>query len=466
MGAAEAVVEDVSEAEEPPQVADESDWLEDVGRRESVDGGLHMSAATAAAAEEEPQADRAPSQPRTDGVAHKQGVQARAVARSESPSRGASAAARGGDAPAEDMSTLSPELQAMIDAPPFTLDNFRTPIPTKAERKELDVAMVVANDPSCKHIHWERSGATDVDVSKLVDALKANTHVRTVNLAGNREICGLDGDGPATGLVQLEVMLTAGQTPITALHLAGTSVDRARVLAARQLGFANALRQVKANDPTLRELVFCGTGFDDVDAQALAAVLPGNTALETLRFGSAGRDRALTDAGASALAVAIPECNIVALSLSFTSVTPAKARSLHELCLGNATSRLHMNDESLRVLSFRNLGGEAGLLDEDVCTLSNALEGNTTLQTIDLWGNTAVSDKSATDSSSLSKGLMKCVESSKVEWVRLDWTASDQGKDIVSQVRRATETQDKVRKVCVANAALNPAYRDLFPDRS
>ena len=390
--------------------------------------------------------DHEPSPP--DGASQKQAVQARAVARSGSPAR--EHAARGGEPP-DDMAPLSPELQAMLDAPPFSLDNFRKPIPTKAERKDLDVAMCAANDPACKHIHWERSGATDADVAKLVGALGANTHVRTVNLAGNREVSGPDEGG---GLAQLEMMLAAGETPITAVHLAGTGVRRARVFAARQLCFANALRQVKANDPTLRELVFCGTGFDDFDAEALAEALPGNTALETLRFGSAGYDRALTDAGATALAAAIPECNIVALSLGFTSITPTKARSLHELCLSNATRRLHENDESLRVLSFRNLGGESGLLDEDLCTLSNALEGNTTLQTIDLWGNAAVSDKSAAASSALSKGLVKCVESSKVEWARLDWTAaSDEGKDAV-------------RKVCVANAALNPAYSDLFPDRS
>jgi len=64
--------------------------------------------------------DHEPSPP--DGASQKQAVQARAVARSGSPAR--EHAARGGSPPG-DMAPLSPELQAMLDAPPFSLDNFQ-----------------------------------------------------------------------------------------------------------------------------------------------------------------------------------------------------------------------------------------------------------------------------------------------------------------------------------------------------
>lgn len=65
---------------------------------------------------------------------------------------------------------------------------------------------------------------------------------------------------------------------------------------------------------------------------------------------------------------------------------------------------------------------------------------------LDLWSNSAVSDKSATMSSTSTEGLARCLKNSAVEWVRLDWTA-------VSPVGGKA-----VRKACVAN----PEHHELF----
>ena len=399
--------------------------------------------------------DPEPSPPEeTGGQSSKQAVHARSVARDGSKQQQQlSTPPRGGSPPHD--SPDSPELRAMLDQPPFALADFRKPIPTAAERLQQDVERVARDDPSLVRIHWERTGATDENVAQLVTALGSNTHVRTLHLEGNPAITlsPADEGADAAGLAKLETMLSSGSTAVTTLHLAGTAVDGDRIAALGRLCVANALRCVQANDATLHDLVLCGTGVGDDVAAALAAALPGNTALATVRFGSAGSDRRLTDAGAALLEASLPKCGVVTLTLGFTSVTPEKIRALHTLCIANAVRRLRANDASLVRLSWRNLtlnSGDEGLRDEDVGALAAALEGNTVLRSIDLWGNSLVSDQSANASSTASKGLARSVASSSVEWVRLDWTAvTDAGKDAV-------------RKACVANAARNPEHAALF----
>lgn len=377
----------------------------------------------------------------------KQAVQARATVRDGGRGAEHNEQLRGGSPPHDEPD--SPELEAMLNRPPFALADFRKPIPTAQERLRLDVELAANNDPRLVRVHWERTGATDQDLDRLVAALGSNTHVRTLHLEGNPEIRDVD----EAGLTELELMLSGGRTPIVAVHLAGTSVSDTRTAAIGQLCITNALRCVKANDPTLRDLLLCGTGADDDVAAALAEVLPGNTALETIRCGSAGSDRRLTDRGAAHLEAALPHCGVVTLMLGFTSVTAEKIRALRTLCVANACRRLRNNDEQLVRLSWRNLtllSVDEGLTDEDVSALAAALDGNTVLRSLDLWGNAAVSDKSAAMSSTSSKGLARSVECSCVEWVRLDWTAvSAAGKEAV-------------RKACIANAVRNPEHDELF----
>lgn len=385
-----------------------------------------------------------------EGLGSKQQVHARSLARGGSPeARGPSTPQplRGSSPPHD--APDSPELQAIIDRPPFSLADFRKPIPTAAERLRRDVERIASNDPTLVRVHWERTGATDEDLAQLAAALSSNTHVRTLHLEGNPGIRDVD----EAGLTALEMMLSGGRTPITAVHLAGSSVSNERVAALGQLCVVNALRCVKANDPTLRELVFCGTGVDDDVASALAEALPGNTVLETIRFGSAGSDRRMTDCGAGYLETALPQCGVVTLTLGFTSVTADKIQVLRSLCVANACRRLRDNDEQLVRLSWRNLtclSADKGLTDTDVSNIAAALEGNTVLRSIDLWGNAAVSDNSATMSSTNSKGLARCLQSCAVEWVRLDWTAvSAAGKEAV-------------RKACMENVVRNPEHEALF----
>ena len=379
----------------------------------------------------------------------KEQVQARAVAREPStPVKQRAPQQLRGGSPPHDVPD-SPELDEMLNRPPFSLADFRKPIPTKAERLRQDVERAASNDPTFVRVHWERTGATDEDLARLAAALKSNTHVRTLHLEGNPAI----RDADEAGLTALETMLSGGHTGITAVHLAGTGVGDDRIAAVRQLCLANTLRCVKINDPSLRDLVFCGTGVGDDVAAALAEVLPGNTVLETIRFGSAGSDRHMTDTGATHLQAALPRCGVVTLTLGFTSVSAEKVRALRALCVANACRRLRDNDEQLVRLSWRNLtllSADEALTDEDVSAIAAALDGNTVLRSIDLWGNSEVSDKSATLSSTSSKGLARCLQSSAVEWVRLDWTAvSAAGKEAV-------------RKACVENAARNPEHGELF----
>ena len=405
----------------------------------------------------------------------KEQVHARALAREPSTpaKQRAPQQLRGGSPPHD--APDSPELDALLKRPPFSLADFRKPIPTRAERLQQDVERAASNDPTLVRVHWERTGATDEDLARLAAALSSNTHVRTLHLEGNPAIRDAD---EAAGLTALETVLSSGHTAVTTVHLAGTGVGDGRTAALGQLCTANALRCVKANDPTLRELVFCGTGVGDDVAAALAEALPGNTVLETIRFGSAGSDRHMTDTGATHLQSALPQCGVVTLTLGFTSVSAEKVRALHTLCVANACRRLRANDEQLVRLSWRNLtplSADEALTDEHVSSIAAALVGNTVshemhfplnqsfrhtnlkspcveqvLRSIDLWGNAEVSDKSAALSSTSSKGLASCLQSSAVEWVRLDWTAvSAAGKEAV-------------RNACVENAAANPEHAELF----
>ncbi len=388
---------------------------------------------------------------RAEEIGSKEMVQARSTARvgaatatgePRSPQQ-----VRGGSPPHD--APGSPELDAILNRPPFSLADFRKPIPTKAERLQQDIERVANNDPTLVRVHWERTDATDGDLAQLTAALSANTHVRTLHLEGNPAIRDVD----EAGLTELEMMLSGGRTAVTAVHLAGCGIGNDRITALGQLCVANALRCVRANDPTLHELVLCGTGVGDNEAAALAEALPGNTALQTIRFGSAGSDRRMTNRGASDLEAALPHCGVVTLTLGFTSVTAEKLKALQRLCVANACRRLRNNDDQLIRLSWRNLtlqSADEGLTDEDVSALATALDGNTVLRSLDLWSNSTVSDKSVAMSSTSSKGLAHCLKSSAVEWVRLDWTAvSPAGKEAV-------------RKACVANAARNPEHHELF----
>ena len=157
------------------------------------------------------------------------------------------------------------------------------------------------------------------------------------------------------------------------------------------------LAQVEANEPTLRELWWCGTSADDSDVAALASLLQegGNTVLRSidlLQVSSPcldsspmdGHARAcLSDASAAALIPALEECNVLRVSLGFTSVSPQKVRELTTLGVSNAARLLAANDPTLTALSWRNLGGEPGLYDSDVAKLSKALSGNTHCRFLD-----------------------------------------------------------------------------------
>ena len=157
------------------------------------------------------------------------------------------------------------------------------------------------------------------------------------------------------------------------------------------------LAQVEANEPTLRELWWCGTSADDSDVAALASLLQegGNTVLRSIGLSQVnspsldsspmdGHARAcLSDASAAALIPALEECNVVRVSLGFTSVSPQKVRELTTLGVSNAARLLAANDPTLTALSWRNLGGEPGLYDSDVAKLSKALSGNTHCRSLD-----------------------------------------------------------------------------------
>ena len=278
-----------------------------------------------------------------------------------------------------------------------------------------DIQRVRENDPDLEILDWRCSGVNDDTLGELAGALVGNTYVHTAdfrNFIRATHTCTYVHTVVEGAITDVGVACITAVVPKSKLEKVIFAQERkkkvpssAKLIELDHLCIKNLLQRVTSNDPHLVTLKWGQTrAANDIVMVWLADALRSNTHLRELDFSAWELDvagvalREITDAGASALCMALPYCNVCDVSLPDT-VSKPKITEVARLGFQNALELLSNDDSKLDCLQYKCAD------DASVILLAGALESNFYLRSVFLYGTSKLTDESLR---TLARALSKC----------------------------------------------------------
>lgn len=277
------------------------------------------------------------------------------------------------------------------------------------EKFELVLQQVKENDPTLISVKFKKTKIGDVGVEQLVEALKTNTWVTSINLVdcnitevgakhiseflkNNTTLKNLNIPGNPIGGVGASYLGSALKTNTTLIFI-GLGVTKMDDLGAKAIG--NALKI----NTTLKTIDIGGNNFSDVAMEEIGEAIKKNVGLSLIQLGMTK----MSDTGMKNICKAlIINSTLEEIALRWNSISKLGAQYLSEVFKINASLTVidlvgcDLNDEKIRVISTAledNLSiTEIHLADNDIGDtgaqhLSNMFKINSTLKSINLDNN-------------------------------------------------------------------------------